>query len=144
LTLVGQTVRLRPSRCVTLEEAMTAPNLGSLLIGSSNVDAMKDWYRQAFGPEENAMGAFVFGSFQYFIEEHSDVSGPATDPARYVINFDVEDCRALEAHLNGLGVRWVRPVEQMPFGLIGTVADPDGNYLNLVQWGATPDAGHGG
>ena len=122
---------------------MTPPSLGSLLIGSSNVEEMKAWYRRAFDAQENDMGAFTFGAVQYFIEEHSEVSGPATDPARYVINFDVEDCRALEAQLNGAGARWVRPVEQMPFGLIGTVADPDGNYLNIIQWGASPDAGHG-
>ena len=123
---------------------MTIPNFGGLLIGSSNVGEMKSWYRRAFGVEENDMGAFTFGSGQYFIEEHTEVSGPAVDAARYVINFDVDDCRGLESHLKDLGVRWIRPVEQMPFGLIGTVADPDGNYLNLIQWGATPDEGHGG
>lgn len=117
-----------------------APPIGSLLIGSSNVDEMKQWYRRAFGGEENEGGAFDFGPVQFFIEEHSEVSGPATDPARYVINFNVEDLRSLEAHLKDLGVRWVRVVEQMPFGLIGTVADPDGNYLNLIEWGATPEA----
>jgi len=122
---------------------MSVPQLGSLLIGSSNVDVMKNWYGRAFGASTNEMGAFDFGGFQYFIETHSDVSGPATDPARYVINFNCQDLRSLESHLKDLGVRWIRPVEQMPFGLIGTVADPDGNYLNLIEWGATPDAGHG-
>lgn len=37
---------------------------------------------------------------------------------------------------------WLRAVEQMPFGLIGTVADPDGNDVQVIQWGATPDEGH--
>lgn len=119
---------------------MTAPPIGSLLIGSSNVDEMKTWYRRAFGVEENEGGAFEYGPVQFFIEEHSEVSGPATDAARYVINFHVEDCRGLEAHLKDLGVRWIRPVEQMPFGLIGTVADPDGNYLQIIEWGANPEA----
>jgi hypothetical protein len=39
-----------------------------------------------------------------------------------------------------MGVTWVRKVEQMPFGLIGTVADPDGNYVQVIQWGAEPEA----
>ena len=56
------------------------------------------------------------------------------------INLNVDDCRALESHLNGLGVSWVRKVEQMEFGLIGTVADPDGNYVQIIQWGASPEA----
>jgi predicted enzyme related to lactoylglutathione lyase len=118
---------------------MATPPIGSILLGSSNVDEMKNWYRRAFGVEEDESGAFAFGPVSLFIEEHSEVSGPATDAARYVINLNVDDCRAIEAHLKDLGVHWIRPVEQMPFGLIGTVADPDGNYLQVIQWGAAPE-----
>lgn len=117
-----------------------APPIGSLLVGSSNVDAMKDWYRKAFGVVENEMGAFPFGGIQFFIEEHSEVSGPTKEPARVIINLDVDDCRAYEKTLKGLGAKWIREVEQMDFGLIGTVADPDGNYVQIIQWGATPEA----
>ncbi|MDE0493214.1 MAG: hypothetical protein F4Z31_22510 [Gemmatimonadetes bacterium] len=122
---------------------MSAPNLGSILVGSSQVDAMKDWYRACFGPDENEMGAFVFGGVQLFIEEHSEVSGANENGHRIILNLDVSGCRDLEAHLNEQGVTWVREVEQMPFGLIGTVADPDGNMLQVIEWGATPDEGHG-
>ena len=122
---------------------MSAPNLGSILVGSSQVDAMKDWYRACFGPDENEMGAFVFGGVQLFIEEHSEVSGSNENGHRIILNLDVSGCRDLEAHLNSHGVTWVREVEQMPFGLIGTVADPDGNMLQVIEWGATPDEGHG-
>jgi predicted enzyme related to lactoylglutathione lyase len=117
-----------------------APPIGSLLIGSSNVDAMKDWYRRAFGVSENEMGAFAFGGVQLFVEAHTEVSGPTKEPARVIINLDVDDCRGIESHLDGMGVTWIRKVEQMPFGLIGTVADPDGNYIQIIQWGATPEA----
>ena len=122
---------------------MSAPNLGSILVGSSQVDAMKDWYRACFGPDENEMGAFVFGGVQLFIEEHSEVSGSNENGHRIILNLDVSGCRDLEAHLNSHGVTWVREVEQMPFGLIGTVADPDGNMLQIIEWGASPDEGHG-
>lgn len=114
--------------------------LGSLLIGSSNVEQMKNWYRTAFDVKENDGGAFELGSVQVFIEEHSEVSGPAQEPTRIILNFDVADCRAVEARLKEQGVHWVRDVEQMPFGLIGTVADPDGNYLQIIQWGGTASA----
>jgi predicted enzyme related to lactoylglutathione lyase len=116
------------------------PPIGSLLVGSTQVEAMKDWYRRAFDASENQMGAFEFGPVQFFIEEHSDVSGPAKDPARIIINLDVDDCRALEARLESMGATWVRKVEQMEFGLIGTVADPDGNYVQIIQWGAQPES----
>lgn len=122
---------------------MAAPNLGSLLLGSSQVDTMKEWYRACFAPEENEMGAFILGSTQFFVEEHSEVSGPNNDAHRIIFNLDVEDCRGLEEHLNGQGVTWVREVEQMPFGLIGTLSDPDGNLVQIIQWGASPEEGHG-
>jgi hypothetical protein len=114
--------------------------IGSLLVGSENVEGMKNWYRSAFSLTENEGGAFDFGGVQLFIEEHSEVSGPNRDSARVIINLDVEDCRALESHLLTRDVTWVRKVEQMPFGLIGTLADPDGNYVQIIQWGANPES----
>jgi len=117
-----------------------ADPIGSILIGSDNVEAMKEWYRKAFDVEENEMGAFVFGNVALFIEEHSEVSGKAKDPARIIINLDVADCRAAEARIEAAGANWIRRVEQEPFGLIGTVADPDGNYLQIIEWGANPEA----
>lgn len=122
---------------------MATASIGSLLVGSSNADEMKDWYRRALGVTENEMGAFPIGSVQFFVEEHSEVSGPTKEPARVIINLDVDDVRALEGHLKEMNVTWVRPVEQESFGLIGTVADPDGNYIQIIQWGATPEAHRG-
>lgn len=119
---------------------MAAPSIGSLLLGSSRADEMKIWYRRAFGVEENDMGAFELGPVQLFIEPHSEVSGPTLEPARSIINLDVEDAEALAEHLRQLDTKFVRDVEQEPFGLIGTVTDPDGNYVQIIQWGATPEA----
>ncbi len=118
---------------------MTYP-IGSLLLGSSNVDQMKQWYRNAFDMTENDMGAFELGGVQFFIEEHSEVSGPTKEPARVIVNLNVDDARQLESHLADLGTTWVRPVQQESFGLIGTLADPDGNYLQIIQWGAQPES----
>ena len=115
-------------------------NLGSILLGSDNVDEMKTWYRRAFDVQENAMGAFELGAVQLFVETHSEISGRAKDPARCIINLDVDDARGLTDHLKDLGAVFVRKLEQEPFGLIATVADPDGNYLQVIQWGATPEA----
>jgi predicted enzyme related to lactoylglutathione lyase len=119
---------------------MSAPPIGSLLLGSSQPAAMKDWYRNAFGVSENEMGAFDFGGVQLYIEEHSEVSGPTKEPARMIINLNVDDCRAIESQLKAQNVSWLREVEQMPFGLIGTVVDPDGNYVQIIQWGANPES----
>lgn len=114
---------------------MQAPPIGSLLVGSSQVDVMKEWYRKAFGIKENQMGAFEFGPVMLFIEPHSEVSGPAKEPARIIIDLDVTDCRAMERQLKEQGVTWIREVVQTEHALLGTVADPDGNYVQIIQWG---------
>lgn len=122
---------------------MAAPPIGSLLVGSTQADEMKKWYKRAFGVDENDMGAFDFGGVQLFVEEHSEVSGPTKEPARVIVNLSVDDCNALGAHLKDMGAKFIREVEQEDFGLIGTVADPDGNYIQIIQWGATPEAHKG-
>jgi predicted enzyme related to lactoylglutathione lyase len=119
------------------------PPIGSLLLGSSRADLVKQWYRRAFDVKENDMGAFEFGDVQLFIEPHSEIDGPTKEPARCIINLDVTDCRAYARQLRDLGARFVRELEQMPFGLIATVADPDGNYVQIIEWGATPEAHRG-
>jgi predicted enzyme related to lactoylglutathione lyase len=119
---------------------MAVPPIGSLLVGSSQPDEMKTWYKRAFGVTENDMGAFEFGGIQFFVEEHSEVSGPTKEPARVIINLDVADAESLNAHLKDMGAKFIREPEHMDFGLISTVADPDGNYVQVIQWGATPEA----
>ena len=119
---------------------MTTPTMGSVLLGSSNVEAMKEWYSKAFSVTANEMGAFPFGGVQLFIEQHSEVEGPTQEPARVILNLDVDDCRAMEQQLQQVGATWIRPVEQESFGLIGTLADPDGNYVQIIQWGASPES----
>ena len=119
---------------------MAAPPLGSLLVGSSRADEMKDWYRRAFDVTENDMGAFDFGAVQLFIEPHTEVSGPTKEPARVILNLNVDDAQSLGKHLESIGTKFVRKVEQADFGIIGTVADPDGNYVQIIEWGATPES----
>lgn len=116
-----------------------AETLASLLLGSTHPDVTKAWYRAAFGVNENDAGALDFGSIWLFIEEHSEITGPAKEPARTIINFNVDDCRGCAERLDTLGTKWHRAVEQEPFGLIGTALDPDGNYVQIIQWGASPE-----
>lgn len=59
-----------------------------------------------------------------------------------MINFYVEDIEAVAAHLKALGVtRWIRPVEEFGPGLIATVEDPVGNYVQIVELATAPAAG---
>ena len=40
---------------------------------------------------------------------------------------------AVEARLIAIVAVWVRELEAGPCGLIGTVVDPDGNYVQFIE-----------
>jgi predicted enzyme related to lactoylglutathione lyase len=51
-----------------------------------------------------------------------------------ILNFHVDDFDAVEAQLRAAGVDWFVPVADRPSGRFGTFADPDGNYLQIIQF----------
>ena len=55
------------------------------------------------------------------------------EPARIVLNFHVDDIRAAEGRLVALEAVWVRELERTRWGIIGTVLDFDGNYVQIVE-----------
>ena len=69
------------------------------------------------------------------------MSGAAQEPARIIMNFGVDDCRGLGEHFESMGPPGLasRKVEDVPFGVVGTVADPEGNYVNFIQWGGASE-----
>jgi hypothetical protein len=62
---------------------------------------------------------------------HDEITGPSAEPARIIVNFTVDDAQGFAAKL--ADARWVRPLEQGGPGWIGTVADPDGNLVQIIQ-----------
>ena len=114
--------------------------ISGALIHTDNPKELRDWYANAFGaaPDqqrptgENGF-AIQLGEQYLLFFTHDEVSGRTKEPARIIINFDVADARAVAARLDGLGAKWIRPLEDGGPGRIGTAADPDGNYVQLFQ-----------
>lgn len=80
-------------------------------------------------------GAFHAGGGAILIDGHSEISGPTMEPARVLINFFVDDLAAEQARLEAAGVRFVRTAGREYWGgVISTFPDPDGNYLQLIQF----------
>lgn len=113
---------------------MTAPRLGSILLGTTQASELRDWYRARFAPEAGDSGPIDLGGFLLVIDERDDVEARNNEPGRMILNFHVNDIRALETHLNAVGVDWLAPVEDRGPGFFGTFVDPDGNYLQLIQF----------
>lgn len=109
----------------------------SLNLGSPEPERLIAFYRDTLGltpAPEMSPGAFALGSGFLIVSGHSEVTGPATDPVRYLINFVVTDLDGEQARLETAGVEFVRSKGEEPWGgRISTFLDPDGNYCQLIE-----------
>ena len=105
---------------------------------------MREWYERAFGVAPNPDGFFEFGGVSVLIDPRDDVGDQAAEPARVILNFHVDDARAMAAHLDSLGVTWVVPVEFRGDAWFATLTDPDGNLLQIIELTPSYWASRGG
>jgi uncharacterized glyoxalase superfamily protein PhnB len=107
---------------------------GSILLGTTQPRELRDWYRRALAPAHEGEGPIDLGGFLLVIEHRDDVDAKNNEPGRMILNLHVDDFDAVEAHLRAAGVDWLVPVANRPSGRFGTFADPDGNYLQIIQF----------
>jgi predicted enzyme related to lactoylglutathione lyase len=112
---------------------MTTLEPRSFLLGTTRPAELRDWYRKALAPDHEGDGAFDFGGFLLIIDRRDDVDAKNAQPGRMILNFHVDDFDAVEARLRALDVEWIAPAEERPAGRFATFADPDGNYLQIIQ-----------
>lgn len=115
---------------------MNAPKAGSILLGTTRPAELRDWYRKVLAPGHTGDGPIDFGGFMLVIDQRDDLAAKTKEPGRMILNFHVEDFDAVEAQLRAAGVEWLVPVADRPSGRFGTFADPDGNYLQIIQFAA--------
>jgi predicted enzyme related to lactoylglutathione lyase len=66
--------------------------------------------------------------------DHSQVKGGSKDPARYVLNFEVDDIEKTVESLDSTGVKKVQDTYHIEgYGYAATYEDPDGNNFQVVQ-----------
>ena len=82
-------------------------------------------------------GAFRVGGAAFLVDGHSEAKGPSKEPYRVLLTFSVDDAPAEQARLEAVGVPFVRSATREPNGVtVATFADPDGNYCQLISYGA--------
>ena len=75
---------------------------------------------------------FEFGHSRLTIAAHDGVEGPASDPVRIMVNLRTGDIAAAVARCDPTRViRW--PEREKWGGMVATVTDPDGNYIQFLQ-----------
>lgn len=108
------------------------PYLSAVELGSRAPSRAAAWYRQALGLPGH--GEVVkAGRVELRFAARGDAAPVAAEPTRLILNFHVDDARAIEARLVAMEAIWVRELERTPFGIIGTVVDADGNYVQIIE-----------
>ena len=104
----------------------------AITLESRAPDRAAAWYRQALGLRDADPLLTAGGVELRFTFRTSDAPN-TLEPARIILNFHVDDIRTAEARLVALEAVWVRELERTRWGIIGTVLDLDGNYVQVVE-----------
>jgi predicted enzyme related to lactoylglutathione lyase len=106
--------------------------LRAVILDSGDPARAAAWYRAALGLSDDAP-LLTAGGVELRFTAVTGAESVAVEPARIILNFHVDDIRAAEARLVALGAVWVRELEPTRWGIIGTVLDLDGNYVQIVE-----------
>ncbi len=113
-------------------------NFNSVMIGTKQAQAMVSFYEKILGKPadmsdaENGFHGWQVGSAYFSVLEHSEMGGQTKDPGRIMLNFETADVKAEFERIKSIGATVVREPYQIGEGWIATLADPDGNYFQLV------------
>ncbi len=114
-------------------------NLNSIMIGTKQPKVLAAFYEKVLGkPAEMVDEGYGFYGWQagaaYFsVLDHSEMGGGAKDPGRVLINFETPQVQAEFERIRALGGAVIKEPYEMEGGWIATLADPDGNYFQLVS-----------
>lgn len=111
-------------------------NLNSIMIGSMQVQVLADFYQKVFGKPadmiEGGWHGWSVGSTFFSVGEHSQMNGASKDPGRIMFNFETKEVKEEFARIKELGAKVVAEPYEMGGAWIATLADPDGNYFQLM------------
>lgn len=116
---------------------MRKPSLDSMLLASTDPERLHAWYVAALEPAEDTKvdGYLVlrYGSVHLLIDRRGDIADTNPDPARVILNFDVENARTIADRMDAMGATWLAPLEDRDGSLFATAVDPDGNLVQIIE-----------
>lgn len=113
-------------------------NLNTVMIGSMQPKVLATFYENVIGkPADMADEQYGFfgwqvGSAYLSVLQHSEMAGSAKDPGRVILNFETAQVKEEFERIKAFGGAVIREPYEMEGGWIATLADPDGNYFQLV------------
>ena len=113
-----------------------ALNFNSILIGTSQPEVLAAFYAKFFGKpadmNEGGYSGWQVGNGFLTVGAHSEIHGKAKEPARILLNFETKTVKEEFERLKNLGVTVIKEPYEMGGAWIATLADPDGNYIQLL------------
>lgn len=114
-------------------------NLNSVMIGTNQPLEVVAFYEKVFGKpadmvdQENGFWGWQLGGGFLGILKHSEMGGKTKDAGRVMINYETPDVKAEFERIKSLGGTVIHEPYEMGNGFIATMADPDGNYFQLMN-----------
>ncbi len=114
-------------------------NFNSVMIGTIQQKVLASFYEKVFQKkpdmEDEKYSGWLVGSCFLNIGEHSEAKGKSKDPVRVIINFETKEVKEEFERIKKIkGVEVIKePYSLMEGFWIATLADPDGNYFQLMS-----------
>jgi predicted enzyme related to lactoylglutathione lyase len=108
------------------------------MIGTKQAPALVSFYEKVLEKpagmvdQEHGFWGWQVGSVFFSVLDHSQMAGKAKDPGRVMINFETSHVKEEFERIKALGAAVIHEPYSMEDGWIATLADPDGNYFQLI------------
>jgi predicted enzyme related to lactoylglutathione lyase len=113
-------------------------NLNSVMIGTMQPKVLAAFYEKVLGElagmvdEENGFFGWQVGATYLSVMAHSEITGQAKEPARIILNLETSQVKEEFERIKALGGVVAKEPYEMEGFWIATLADPDGNYFQLM------------
>ncbi len=111
-------------------------NLNSMMIGSFQQKVLAEFYQKVFEKEpdmaDGGYSGWLVGKTFFAVGEHSDIKNKSKEPARFIFNFETIDVKKEFNRIKNIGAEVIKEPYEMGGAWIATLADPDGNYFQLM------------
>jgi len=114
-------------------------NLNSVMLATKQSQVLATFYEKVIGKppdmvdRENGFFGWQAGHGYFGVLEHSEMGGPTKDPGRVMLNFETPQVKEEFERIKSLGGKVISAPYEMGNGWIATLADPDGNYFQLMN-----------
>ncbi len=117
--------------------------IGGIFFKAKDAPALQAWYKKHLGIDVQAWGGAAFNWADADGKPRAGTTiwsiGPAQDDhfspsqASFMVNYRVEDARALAAALKEEGCTVLDTIDESEYGIFAWVMDPEGNKVELWQ-----------